>query len=110
MIRAGLVLTVFLAPAVAQALPKSMTYRCERGVEIPATYAETPDGSLAVITVEGRQIALIQGLSASGVRYTWPSDGSHYVWWTKGRTARLIWSDGATGEEVTLYAHCEERP
>jgi len=109
MIRAVAVLAAAL-PAAAQALPLTLTYRCERGVEIPAVYAETPDGSLAVISVEGRQVALLQERSGSGVRYGWPSGGSHYIWWTKGRSAQLLWSDGATGKEVSLYAHCEALP
>ena len=45
-------------------------------------------------------------MSASGARYVWPSDGSGYVWWTKGDTATLSWHDGESGTEQPLYAEC----
>ena len=83
-----------------------ITFRCERGVEIPVTFVIAADGSVAVLTVEGRQIALPQAVSGSGARYAWPSDGSGYVFWTKGDEATLSWADGATSQEVTLYGAC----
>jgi membrane-bound inhibitor of C-type lysozyme len=86
---AGLLL---LLPQVAQAQDFSTTrYQCDRGVEIPATYVNGPDQSLVVIHVEGRQITLVSEPAASGARYGWPSDGSNYVWWTKGDEATLYW-------------------
>ncbi len=86
------------------------TYICDRGVELPVSYVNGGDGSVAVLYVEGRLITLPIGPSASGARYVWPSDGSGYVWWTKGDTATLYWHDGATSEEVTLYAECKLKP
>jgi membrane-bound inhibitor of C-type lysozyme len=42
------------------------------------------------------------------VRYGWPSDGSHYIWWTKGDMATLYWKDGANGGvETVLHADCK---
>ncbi|MES2914604.1 MAG: MliC family protein [Pseudomonadota bacterium] len=70
---------------------QTVTYACDRGVEVPATYVNGPDQSLAVIHVEGRQITLLNEPAASGARYGWPSDGSGYVWWTKGDEATLFW-------------------
>ncbi len=82
------------------------TYVCERGVTLPVAYVNADEDSAAALTVEGRQIALISEPSGSGARYTWPSDGAGYVWWTKGETAMLLWRDGATGAETTLMADC----
>lgn len=83
---------VALVPAVALAQDFSTaTYSCDRGVEVPATYVNGPDQSLVVINVEGRQITLLTEPAASGARYGWPSDGSGYVWWTKGEEATLYW-------------------
>lgn len=87
------------AAALALLLPQSVlaqefqtvTYACDRGVEVPATYVNGPDQSLAVIHVEGRQITLVNEPAASGARYGWPSDGSGYVWWTMGDEATLYW-------------------
>jgi membrane-bound inhibitor of C-type lysozyme len=81
-----------LLPAAASAQEfTTQTYSCDRGVEIPATYVNGPDQSIVVIHVEGRQITLVSDPAASGARYGWPSDGSNYVWWTKGEEATLYW-------------------
>lgn len=81
-----------LLPAAASAQEFTTTrYTCDRGVEIPATYVNGPDLSLVVIHVEGSQITLLNEPAASGARYGWPSDGSNYVWWTKGEEATLNW-------------------
>lgn len=85
-------LLVALLPSVAAAQDfTTLTYSCDRGVEIPATYVNGPDQGLAVIHVEGRQITLVGEPAASGARYGWPSGGSNYVWWTKGDEATLYW-------------------
>ena len=90
-LRAALALS--LVPVVADAAPEFTTQRyiCDRGVEVPVTYVNAAEGSLVVLTVEGRQITLVSEAAASGVRYGWPSDGSNYVWWTKGEVATLSW-------------------
>jgi membrane-bound inhibitor of C-type lysozyme len=88
-------LTVALAVSLPQvALAQeftNLTYTCDRGVEVPATYVNGPDQSLVVINVDGRQITLLNEEAASGARFGWPSDGSNYVWWTKGSDATLYW-------------------
>jgi membrane-bound inhibitor of C-type lysozyme len=85
-----------------------VTYECERGVQVPVTYVnDGQGGSVAVLVVEGRQVALLPEPAASGVRYGWPSDGSHYVWWSKGmHAATLYWHDGETGEDRVLLEDC----
>lgn len=87
----GLVLLAFLPTIAAAQDFSSLRYSCDRGVEIPATYINGPDQSLVVIHVEGSQITLVGETAASGARYGWPSDGSTYVWWTKGDAATLYW-------------------
>lgn len=85
------------------------TYICDRDVEIPVAYVNADDGAAAVLHVEGRLITLLNERAASGARYAWPSDGSGYVWWTKGDTATLYWRDGETDTETALYAECRVR-
>lgn len=97
-------------PAFAELDLGGGTYLCDRGVELPVSYVNSVDGSVAVLYAEGRMITLLITESASGARYAWPSDGSGYVWWTKGETGTLSWHDGATSEEVTLYAECRLAP
>lgn len=85
-------LALSLLPTAASGQEFTTTrYTCERGVEVPATYVNGPDLSLVVIHVEGSQITLLTEPAASGARYGWPSDGSGYVWWTKGNEATLYW-------------------
>ncbi len=88
----ALVGLLVLLPASVQAQEfTGLTYTCDRGVAVPATYVNGTDQSLVVINVDGRQITLVSEAAASGVRYGWPSDGSNYVWWTKGDEATLYW-------------------
>jgi membrane-bound inhibitor of C-type lysozyme len=95
-------------PASAEVI--TVRYLCERGVEVPVTYvnAEGMD-SVAVLNIEGGQITLIQEISGSGARYGWPSDGSHYIWWSKGDAATLLWRDGETTIEEPIYSECKVR-
>ncbi|MCA0272882.1 MAG: MliC family protein [Proteobacteria bacterium] len=93
-------------PAFAELTTGGGTYICNRDVEIPVAYVNADDGSIAVLHVEGRLITLYNEPAASGARYAWPSDGSGYVWWTKGDTATLYWRDGETDTEAVLYAEC----
>jgi membrane-bound inhibitor of C-type lysozyme len=105
------VAAVFLlaaAPASAEVI--TVRYLCERGVEVPVTYVNAEGAeSVAVLNVEGGQITLIQEMSGSGARYGWPSGGSHYVWWSKGDAATLLWRDGETTIEEPVYANCAVR-
>ena len=82
-----------LVPHAGNAAPEVTTarYTCDRGIEVPATYFNTPDGSVVVVNVDGTQVTLLGEPAASGARYGWPSDGSNYVWWTKADTATLYW-------------------
>ncbi|OYX41802.1 MAG: hypothetical protein B7Z02_14445 [Rhodobacterales bacterium 32-67-9] len=91
--------------AAAELSVSTVRYGCERGVEIAASYVNADTGGAAVLQVEGRQVALLLAPSASGARYAWPSDGSGYVWWTKGNEATLLWRE-AGGAETILYAAC----
>lgn len=85
-------LALVLIPAAASAQEFTTTrYTCDRDVEVPATYVNGPELSLVVIHVDGSQITLLNEPAASGARYGWPSDGSNYVWWTKGDEATLYW-------------------
>jgi membrane-bound inhibitor of C-type lysozyme len=86
-----------------------VTYACERGVTVPVTYVnDGGGGSVAVLWVEGRHVTLLPERAASGVRYGWPSGGSHYVWWSKGQhEATLYWHDGETGTDTVLLDGCQ---
>lgn len=91
-------------PALADLQLQTSRYLCDRGVELPAAYVSDASSGIVTLTAEGRQISLYQQEAASGVRYGWPSDGSNYVWLTKGTLATLLWRDGATKTEITLLS------
>ena len=104
--RALAIVAAVLAALPAAALVSSVRYLCDRGVEIPATYATADDFGIVVLVVEGGQVTLRSEPAASGVRYARPSGGSGYVWLTKGDAATLLWRDGAEGTETVIYASC----
>jgi len=95
-------------PASAELAAVSARYLCARGVEVPVVYVTDGDGgSVAVLTVEGRQIVLWPETAASGVRYGWPSGGSNYVWLSRGQhEAVLLWHDGAAGTDTVILDNC----
>ena len=94
--------------ALAEMQVQNNRYTCERGVQVPVVYANSDDSAIAVLTVEGNQILLYSEPAASGARYGWPSDGSNYVWLTKGTEATLLWHDGTTDTEATLLTSCQQ--
>ena len=61
------------APLTAQ----TVTYRCEDGRTLQASY---PDTDTALLTLDGRVHRLRVAISASGARYV----GEGWQWWTKG--------------------------
>ena len=107
-IAAGVLLASLPTIAMAEMEVQNNRYTCERGVQIPVVYANSGETSIAVLTVEGTQILLYSETAASGARYGWPSDGSNYVWLTKGTDAMLLWRDGAEKTETTLLATCKQ--
>jgi len=105
-VRVLAIVAALLAAAPAAAQFSSVRYLCDRGVEIPVTYATTDDFAIVVLFVEGGLVTLHNEPAASGVRYAWPSGGSGYVWLTKGDEATLLWRDGAEGTETAVYDSC----
>ena len=98
---------MFAGPSLAEMQVQAMRYTCERGVEVPAVYVnDDVSPGVAVISVEGGMYNLLSEEAASGVRYGYPSGGSHYIWWTKGDTATLLWHDGTDGSENVLLESC----
>lgn len=77
-----------------------VSYHCERGVEIPVVYINTPDqpGQL-VAMIEGRLVAMTQVISASGARYRSAGEEAYQLW-NKGDTAWLAWGPEEASEPV----------
>lgn len=84
---------------------KVVTYVCDGGDRVLATYYELSDRSLSFVKVRlpgGREYTLPQALSASGSRYT---DDRELVWWIKGDAAFAEGRD-AGGEWKPIYRDC----
>jgi len=103
MVRSAIACALIASPVAAAPEFVTSTYKCDPGVEIPATYVNAADGRLVVLHVDGRQITLLAEPSGSAGRYAWPSDGSGYVWWTKSNSATLYWK---TPEGEALLLTC----
>jgi membrane-bound inhibitor of C-type lysozyme len=86
-----------------------VTYECENGQRVVATYFSVSDGSLDFVKVtlpDGKMRTLPHVVSASGVRY---SDDLDLVWWTKGDTA-FAQSRNENGEWQITYRACRATP
>ena len=95
------------APLATAVDPNAPQYLCADGTKLAAVYGT--DGNLK-LTVKGETVTLLAEEAASGARYGWPSDGSNYVWWTKGQEGTLYWKDGTKGgEESVLHADCKQQ-
>lgn len=105
--RALALLLLVPLPALAETQVLNGRYLCDRDVEVPVVYVNADDLSLVVLQVEGEQVLLYAEAAASGARYGWPSDGSGYVWWTKGDEAVLYWKDGESGSEEPILS-CQQ--
>lgn len=106
----ALISTCFAAPAWAQdAEPNSVTYRCDRDVEIPVVFLNQDGGvSIAVAVIENRPVILRDVIAASGARYRSGDDANGYQLWVKGDSATI--SVGEPDSEVILYSQCAVTP
>ncbi|WP_424986814.1 MliC family protein [Microbulbifer sp. S227A] len=104
--------TLLCAPlaSTAQDGPEvsSRTYQCERGVLLPVTFVNPPDGAgLAVMHVEGKQVAMRALPAASGVRYVAFDEQDSYRLYTKGDEGFVMhMAADHTAEEIPVLRGC----
>lgn len=93
------------SPVAAQDVAElvSVTYRCERGVELPVVYVNDEAGHVVAL-IEGRLLVLPRAISASGARYRADAPDAGYEFWSKGDTAFLSW--GTEAESQLLLEEC----
>ncbi len=96
-----------VAGAAIPPLRDAVNYLCSNGQVVRAEYPDSDDAmasNTARLTIDGRSVRMIQGVSASGVRYI----GGGLQWWTRGlRTATL--APLASGESVATAPGTECR-
>jgi membrane-bound inhibitor of C-type lysozyme len=97
------------APTVPDApAAGTVNYTCKGGYVVPVTYGAEGDGTKSVvITVDGANYTLLEEPVASGQRFAWPSDGSNFVWVTKGGVGTVLWHDGTNGTEAPRFTECK---
>lgn len=81
-------------------------YRCERGVEVPVVFVNAPQGGYAVVQIDGRQVAMAQAVSGSGIRYRGIDPDLPYLLLGKGDTARFLFGP----DEVVVLDDCRAVP
>jgi membrane-bound inhibitor of C-type lysozyme len=64
-----------------------VTFRCDDGSAIQATFDNAPDPATVHLVRGGQQFTLPQAISASGARYL----GDAIEFWNKGRAATVDW-------------------
>ncbi len=79
---------------------KTVTFACDAGKTIKATFYPTDDKFVDLVLSDGRNMSVPHAVSASGARYA-KSDES-FVFWNKGDTAFV--TEGASSTET--YANC----
>src|SRR5919106_2547441 len=76
------------APALAaDSVIGPVTFRCDDGSAIEATFDNTPDPATVLLVRGGETFTLPQAMSASGARYL--GDGIEF--WNKGNDAAVEW-------------------
>ncbi len=91
----------------------SHIFQCERGVLLPVTFITPPDGAgLAVMQVDGKQVAMRALPTASGVRYVSLDEQDSYRLHTKGDEGFVthMAADHTAEEEPVLRGCAITRP
>jgi membrane-bound inhibitor of C-type lysozyme len=74
-------------PEGTPALLGPVTFRCDDGSTMAATFDNAPDPATVLLVRGGQTFTLPQAMSASGARYV----GDHVEFWNKGRDATVDW-------------------
>ncbi|MDO5632290.1 MAG: MliC family protein [Paracoccus sp. (in: a-proteobacteria)] len=82
-----------------------VVFTCERGTQVPVAYVLIPTGeSFAVAHIDGQQIAMIQVVSGSGVRYRSVDEAHPYELHAKGDDGMFFY--GPDGDAADLLTEC----
>jgi len=82
----GLAALLALAVSAPVAAADPVTYRCDDGSAVTATFLQT-EPPAAIVTDAGRLYALPLRISASGARYATADEDAAVSFWTKGDEA-----------------------
>lgn len=103
----GAGLVMMLATAGWADAVTSVSYACERGTAIMASYLNVEGKSFAVVTAEGHQVAMELAKGSAGARYVSLDTQAPYSWWTEND--RGILSYGRSTAETLLFQDCHEQ-
>lgn len=100
----GLACSGLMGAAAPAGTAITVSYECERGAQINATYLSVTEGAYVVIMAEGRQVAL-KAESNNG-RYVSVEKDVPYVWWIRNADAELLVTMG--GSDIPVLSECKE--
>lgn len=95
-------LTLLPSLAMAEMTAETVVYTCDNGTEALVSYINSAEESLAVLTQNATQIALMQQVAASGAKYGPAAGEVGTVWWTADDGAMLITQGKTEAEDVTV--------
>ncbi len=104
-VTAAVCLMTAAAPLSAETGVIVTEYACERSVTLPVVFINPSDGpGLAVMTYEGRMIAMRSAPTGSGVRYVSLDEQVGYRLYTKGDEAMVAFlaADHTASEQMLL--------
>lgn len=79
---------------------QQVLYQCERGIQLPITYINTPSGgAYAVMQIDGQQIPMSIAVSGSGARYVSIDEQRSYSWHTKNNAGVVSWQPADEAEQ-----------
>ena len=97
-------------PAPPTGIPPdgAVSYTCADGTVLPVVYRSQDGGESTVqFMVAGSTFTLIAEPEVDGTtRYSWPSDGSNYIWIVSATSGMLLWHNGVMGPDEIRLADC----
>jgi membrane-bound inhibitor of C-type lysozyme len=88
--------------AIGREPAKRVHYVCEGGQSLDVVYTDSAEMSYALLPVAGRRRLFVEGVAASGARYT----AGKYVWWTKGDHGTLYDDGGGDSDAPPVLDGC----
>lgn len=83
-----------------------VSYRCDAGAGLVVRYDAAADPPTAEFERDGANLLLLEPSTRPGLRYSWPSDGSYFIWELDGGSGHLSYRDGERGRVDPVLSGC----
>ena len=101
----GVAVAALATTGAAETSLHTVTYVCERGVQVPVTFINQDEGpGYAVMVFEGKMIPMRIAPTGSGARYVALDEQDGYRLWTKGDEAMIgyLAADHTASEQIFM--------